>query len=691
MNTYDDKHIKNIALVGAPQSGMTTLAEAMQFEAGEINRIGTIEDGNTVSDYHEIEKEKGFSVYTTPLHLEWKDYKINILDAPGAEDFISEALKSIRIAETSVLVINAQKGVEVTTEVLWRYIDKMRKSTILAVNQLDHPQADWDETLNSMRSLFGNRMLPMQFPVSVGPDFHEIVDALTMTLYRFSSEGGKPEKQDIPEQFRERAEEMHREIVEAAAANKEELLEQYFEKGTLSEEELKEGLKLGMMNHELFPVFCLSAKLDMGSGRLMGFIDYAAPSASEIPPYHNSKENTSVFIYKTAYEPNLGRVNYFKVLSGKLKAGDKLKNQSIPGNPTEVFGQLYMMDGKKRTAVEQMNTGDLGAVLKLKETEHDQTLSVDGKAELYPATIYPEDQMIKAVVVDESTDVEKVAAALRRLEEQDPSFRYSYDTENQQMLVGCQGELHLDVNRWILKNEYGLDVTFEAAKIAYRESITRSAMGSYRHKKQSGGAGQFAEVKIRIEPWTEGMADPEGFPVRGKELTELPWGGKLEVINSIVGGVIDTRFIPSIQKGIIEAMEHGHLQESPIQDVRVIIFDGKMHPVDSNDMAFKTAGYHAFKLAMEDAKAILLEPVMEITITVPDSAMGDVMTEVQSRRGIILGMEPEGKFQKLMTHIPKAETEGLSSQLRSLTHGQAGFKTKFHSLRPAPGNYGVSK
>jgi len=682
MESYDEKHIKNIALVGASKSGMTTLAEAMHFEAGHINRLGTIEAGSTVSDYHEVEKVKGISVFSTPLHVDWRHYKINILDAPGVDDFIGEALNSIRIADTTVLLINAQKGVEVSTEYLWNSIDKMRKPVVLAVNQLDHPQASWSETMASMKELFGNRMLPLQFPVNTGQGFNQIVDALTMQCYRFKPEGGKPEKVPIPEEFAAQADEMHKEIVEAAAANKEELLDHYLEQGTLSEDELREGLKIGMINHELFPVFCLSAKQDMGSGRLMGFIDNVAPSPIETPKHYSSDGPTSVFIYKTAYEPNLGKVSHFKVVSGVLKSGDKLRNVSLDGYPEESMAQLYSMDGKTREPVDELRAGDLGAVLKIKVSEHNHTLSTDTNYEPVPPTEYPQDRISKAVVVENQNDQEKVAAALKRLQEEDPSFRYSFDSEQHQMLVGCQGEVQLDVNRWRLENEFNLHVDFEAPAIAYRETISRPTIGSYRHKKQSGGSGQFAEVKLRIEPWSEGAPMPEGYPIRGQELVDLPWGGKLEVVNAIVGGVIDTRFIPSIKKGVIEAMESGPLQGAKLQDVRITIFDGKMHPVDSNDMAFKMAAYNAFKKAVGDTKPILLEPVMEVILTVPDEALGGVMTEVQSRRGVVVGMETYGKNHRLETHIPKADTVGLSTQLRSLAHGQAGYKTSFLALKP---------
>ena len=679
MANYDDKHIKNIALLGASKAGMTTMAEAMHFEAGATTRLGSTDAGTTVSDYHEVEKTKGHSVYSTPLHVDWRHYKINMIDVPGIDDFVAETLRALRIADTAVIMINAQKGVEPNTENIWREADRLAKPTLFVINQMDHPQADWQESINSLRNVVGNRILPMQFPIGQGEGFHQIVDAVNMVMYDFGKEGGKPEKLPIPVEYKAQAEAMHQEIVEAAASNEESLMEAFFEQGTLSEDDLKQGLGIGMQRHEIFPVFCISAKLDMGTGRVMSFIDYIAPSPADLGM--DPTGDTKLFIYKTAYEPNLGKVSFFKVMQGVVNSGDRLYNANILGNPEEVLGQLYTMDGKQRHPVDDLRAGDLGAAIKLKHSEHNQTLAQSSDEDPLPEVSYPDDRITKAVEAVNQADEEKLAAALKRFEEEDPSFRYHFDSEQSQMLIGCQGEFQLETHRWVLEHEQGIQAEFKAPKIAYRESITRSANGYYRHKKQSGGSGQFAEVKIKIEPWYEGMPDPEGFPIRGTEVAELPWGGTLVVVNSIVGGVIDTRFLPSIQKGIIEAMTKGPVQEAPMRDIRVIVYDGKMHSVDSNDIAFKTAAFHAFREAVQDAKPTLLEPIMEVILTVPEDTMGDVINDVQSRRGIVLGMESEDHFHRLTAHIPQADMFGMSTQLRSITHGQAGFKSSFHGLK----------
>lgn len=676
---YDDKHIKNVALLGASKAGMTTLVEAMHFESGATNRRGTTEEGTTISDYHEVEKAKGHSIYSQILHVDWRHFKINTIDVPGIDDFVAEVNRALRIADTAVVLVNAQNGVEAHTETIWREADRIHKPTVFVVNQLDHPQANWADSLNSLVDLVGNRVVPVQFPVQTGADFHEIVDAINMVMYRFPAEGGKPEKLAIPEEYAERAQDLHQRIVEVAATNEEELMEKFFETGNLSEEDLQRGLRQAMQQHEFFPVFCTSARLNMGSGRLMSFIDYFTPSPADLGMDPNG--TTRLFVYKTAYEQNLGKVSYFKVMHGTVNSGDKLYAVGEAGTPLENMGQLYLMDGKNREAVQSLRAGDLGAAIKLKYAGHNDTLSSNENDGPLPAIEYPFDRIAKAVKAENPSDEEKLAAALKRMQEEDPSFRYSYDSEQGQMLIGCQGEFQLDTHRWVLENEFQLSADFSTPKVAYRETIARSASGFYRHKKQTGGAGQFGEVRLKVEPYFEGMPDPEGMPVRGREITELPWGGKLEVINSIVGGVIDARFIPSIQKGIIEAMEEGPIQQAPLRDVRVIVYDGKMHPVDSNDIAFKTAGFFAFRAAVADAKPQLLEPIMEVVLTMPEDSMGDVINEVQSRRGVVQNMISEGKLHKLIAHVPQANTFDLSTQLRSITHGQGSYRSSFQGLK----------
>jgi elongation factor G len=692
MKVYDDKHIKNIVLVGAHNSGKTTLAETMLFEAGLINRRGTVENNNTVSDYHELEHQRGASVFATPLHTEWRNYKINIIDTPGLDDYIGEILSSIRVADTIVTVVNARHGVEVGTEIIWNYIDKYNKPTLFVVNQIDHPSASYEDSLRDIRNLVGNNAALIQYPLKID-GAQCILDVLKMKVYKFPPEGGKPEKLPIPEDQKARADKLHNELVEKAAENDEELLELYFEKGTLSEDEMRRGIKAGMLHHELFPVFCVSALQDMGSGRLMGFIDNVAPAAGDLKAEQSlegeavqptTKAPTSLFIFKTLQQPNVGQVTFFKVKSGQVRVNDKLVNSRT--GEQETLNQLFIMDGKKRMPVNKLVVGDIGATLKLKDTETNDTLHAEG----HPVTIrpiaYPQPRTRKSVSAVNQHEEEKLTEALRKIHSQDPTVTLNYSSELKQQILGCQGELHLANIAWMLEHIYGVEATFEAPRIAYRETINRSSTSSYRHKKQSGGAGQFAQVHMKIEPWEEGMPEPEGFNLRGKEEVDLPWGGKLVFYNCIVGGVIDQRYLPSIRKGILEVMESGPLTGSYIRDIRVMVYDGKMHSVDSNDISFKIAGAHAFKEAFMNAGPKLLEPIHQLTVKVPEDMMGGVMTDLQSRRSIILGMDNKDHFQILKCATPEAELHGYSSSLRSLTQGKATFSSQFASYEVVPGN-----
>lgn len=690
MNVFDDKHIKNIVFVGAHNSGKTTLTETMLFEAGLINRRGTVENKTTVSDYHEIEQERGSSVFATPLHTEWRNYKINIIDTPGLDDFIGEILSSIRVADTVVTVLNAQHGVEVGTEIIWNYIDRYNKPTLFVVNQIDHPNADFEESFNSIKGLVGNNAVKVQYPLVVD-GAQCIVDVLKMKMYKFGPEGGKPEKMPIPQDQKELADRLHNELVEKAAEKDEELLELFFEKGTLSEDEMRQGIQTGMLNHELFPVFCVSALQDMGSGRLMGFIDNVAPAAADLKPEQSVEGKvverqttapTTLFVFKTVQMQNLGKVTFFKVESGVVRANDKLVNSR--NGETETLNQLFIMDGKNRSTVNKMVVGDIGATLKLKYTETNDTLHLENNPVTIRPVVYPEPRTQRSVSALQQNEEEKLTDALRKLHSQDPTVTMAYSNELKQQILGCQGELHLSTIDWMLEHIYGVKSVLEPPKIAYRETIKRSASANYRHKKQSGGAGQFAQVHLKISPWYEGMPEPEGFNIRGKEEIDLPWGGKLVFYNCIVGGVIDLRYLPSIRKGIMEVMESGPLTGSYIRDVRVMVYDGKMHTVDSNDISFKIAGAHAFRDAFLNAGPKLLEPIRELTIKVPEEMVGSIMTDLQSRRAIILGIESRDNYQILRSVIPQAELYDYSTNLRSLTQGKATFHSEFHAFEPVP-------
>lgn len=692
MKVYDDKHIKNVVFVGAHNSGKTTLAETMLFEAGLINRRGTVENNNTVSDYHELEHERGASVFATPLHTEWRNYKINIIDTPGLDDFAGEIISSIRVADTIVAVLNAQHGVEIGTEIIWNYIDNYQKPTIFVVNQIDHDNANWETSVRSIKELVGNNAVLIQYPMKLD-GAQCIVDVLKMKCYKFPPEGGKPEKLEIPEDQKDLAGELHNELVEKAAENDEELLELYVEKGSLNEDEMRKGIKAGMLNHELFPVFCVSALQDMGSGRLMGFIDNVAPAAADLKPEQTVEGDTlirkpeaptTLFVFKTLYQPSLGQVTFFKVKSGEVKANDRLENAR--NEETEVLNQLFIMDGKKREPVEKLSAGDIGATLKLKNTSTNDTLNSPGKKATIRPINYPQPRTRKAISAKNQNEEEKLNDALRKIHAQDPTVVVKYSKELKQNILGCQGELHLATIDWLLKNVYGVEAEFNPPKIAYRETIQRSSTASYRHKKQSGGAGQFGEVHLKIEPWYEGMPEPEGFNIRGKEEVDLPWGGKLVFYNCIVGGVIDQRYLPSIKKGILEVMESGPLTGSYIRDVRVMVFDGKMHSVDSNDISFKIAGAHAFKEAFLNAKPKILEPIQELTVKVPEEMVGNVMTDLQSRRSIIQGIDSIDHYQILKCTVPEAELFGYSTNLRSLTQGKATFSSAFSAFKAVPHN-----
>jgi elongation factor G len=692
MKVFDDKHIKNVVFVGAHHCGKTTLSETMLFEAGLLKRRGTVEDKNTVSDYHEIEQERGASIYATPMHTEWRNYKINIIDTPGLDDFIGEIISSIRVGDTVVNVINARQGVEVGTEIIWNYIDKYHRPTLFVINQIDHPDAKFDESFNNIKGLVGNNAVKIQYPYILD-GAQCIIDVLKMKCYKFGPEGGKPEKLEIPEDQKELADALHNELVEKAAENDEELMELYFDKGSLNEDEMRKGIKIGMMNHELFPVFCVSALNDMGTGRLMGFIDNVAPGASELKGEQSKEGNdivpskdapTSLFVFKTLYQPNLGQITFFKVKSGEVNANDKLTNSRA--DEVEIMNQLFIMDGKNREPVEKLTVGDIGATLKLKYTKTNDTL-YSGKE---PITIkeiqFPKPRITKRVTAVDKKDEEKLSEALKRIHSQDQTVIIKFSNETKEQLLGCQGELHLATIDWTLKNLYGVTAKYERPKIQYRETIQRSSSASYKHRKQSGGSGQFGEVHMKIEPWFEDMPEPEGFNLRGKEEIDLPWGGKLVFYNCIVGGVIDQRYLPSVMKGVLEVMEEGPLTGSFIRDVRVMVYDGKMHSVDSNDISFKIAGAHAFKEAFLNANPKLLEPTNELVVKVPEEMVGNVMTDLQSRRSLIQGFENLDNYQVLKCLTPAAELYGYSTDLRSLTQGKATFTSTFSSYELVPAN-----
>jgi elongation factor G len=692
MTSFDSSHVKNIVLLGHTGSGKTTLAECMLYEAGLTTRRGTIEEGNTTGDFYELERQRGNTIFTKLMHTQWRGYKINILDTPGYDDFAGEVLSALRVADTGVLVLNANFGVEVGADIIWEYTERFKTPMLLAVNKLDQDKADFDKTVAQAKEHFGHNVVVVQYPLNTGLGFNTIIDLLRMVCYHFPEEGGRPEKRPIPEEEKERAARLHLELIEAIAGNDECLMEKYFDKGELSEDEMRIGLKKAMIHHDLFPLFCLSAKRNMGSGRIMGFIDHVCPGPNEMPPQRTLSGSPlpcdpdgppCLFVYKTISEAHIGDMSLFKVFSGKIRAGMEMVNES--NGVTEKLNQLFVVEGSKRTPVAELSAGDIGATIKLKHTHVNNTLHARGKNIELPPIEWPSPLMHIAIEPAQKGDEEKLSLALHQLREEDPTVIVEVSQELNQTILHCQGELHLAVIKWKLEHiSRNLHIQFSKPRIPYRETIRKPVQSSYRHKKQSGGAGQFGEVFMQVEPWYEGMPDPRGLTVRGRDEFKLDWGGKLVFLNCIVGGAIDNRFLPSILKGVMEKMHEGPLTGSYVRDVRVIVYDGKMHPVDSNDISFRIAGLMAFKQAFQQADPQIMEPIYSVTVLGPDDQTGGIISDLQTRRGIIEGMDTEGHFTKIIARVPLAEMHDYSSTLRSLTQGRAKFRMKFQEYSAVP-------
>lgn len=701
MKSYLTNQIKNIVLLGNAGSGKTTLAETMMYEGKVIERRGSVEAKNTVSDYTEIEQVYLRSIYSSVLYTEFLDHKLNIIDAPGGDDFVGGVIPALRIANTSIMVINAQNGVEVGTEIQGRYLEKYAKPMMFFVNQLDSDKANWESTIDSIHQSFSKKAIVIQYPLNTGAGFDGFIDVLMMKYFTFKGDSGERTEHEIPAAEAERAAELHNNLVEAAAENDESLMEIFFEKGSLTEDEMRRGLRRGIANRDLFPIFCGSAKKDMGIKRLMEFIINVTPYPNQVPKPKasdgteiacDSDAPTSIFVFKTVHESHIGEVNYFKVISGKVTEGMDLTNMS--NDVKERFSQLFASAGKNRNKVTELYAGDIGCTVKLKNTKSNHTLNGPGADWTFAPIEFPEPKFRTAIKAKSESDEEKLGEILTRTHQQDPTVIVEYSKELKQTIVSGQGEHHLNILKWHLTNVYKIDVDFIAPKIPYRETITKVAVADYRHKKQSGGAGQFGEVHIVIEPHIEGTPDPSKFKVDGKEITlnvrgkeevKLDWGGKLVFYNCIVGGAIDARFLPAILKGIMEKMEEGPLTGSYARDIRVAVYDGKMHPVDSNEISFKLAGRNAFKIAFKNAGPKIMEPIYDVEVLVPSDKMGDVMSDLQNRRAIIMGMGSEKGFEKITARVPLSEMNKYSTTLSSITSGRATFGMKFANYEQVPG------
>ena len=687
---YDAKNIRNVVLLGHSGSGKTSFVECMLYEAKAIPRRGKIEDNNTTSDFTQIEQNRKSSIFSTLMHVDWKDCKINIIDTPGSDDFVGEVISALKVADTGVMLLNAKNGVEVGSELIWEYVQSFKTPTIFVVNQADHEKADFDATLDQAKSRFGDKVIAVQYPLSIGGAFC-IVDALRMIMYKFPADGGKPEKHPIPSGEMGRAEKMHQVLVEAAAENEEGLMEMFFENGTLTEEELTKGLTIALANQQIYPMFCASATKNMGSGRIMGFIHDVCPSPAErlAAPLSSggtltcdANGKTAVFVYKTMSEPNVGNVSYFKVYSGTLNTGDDLNNGDT--STVERINQMFTSEGKNRELVTTLKAGDLGVTVKLKNTHTNNTLNGKGSDVKIEEMHFPNPRIRVAVVPPSKNDVEKLARALHTMQEEDPTLIIEHSSELKQMILHGQGQVHLDMVKYRLEKVFGVNVNFMKPKIPYRETITKPTNHSYRHKKQSGGAGQFAEVHFRVEPYYDDMPAPSSLNVRSSEKEELPWGGKLVFLNCIVGGVVDTRFMSAIKKGIMQKMTEGPLTGSHVRDIRVSIYDGKMHDVDSNDMAFMTASSQCFREAFPLCAPQIMEPVYDLEVLCDSDMMGEVMGDLQTRRAVIMGMDSDGHYQKIKARIPLAELYDYSAALRAITQGRAKFSSQFADYQAVP-------
>ena len=700
MKVYQTSEIKNIALIGSAGSGKTTLAESMLYEAGIIKRRGSVEAKNTVSDYFPVEQEYGYSVFSTVFHVEWNNKKLNIIDCPGSDDFVGGAITALNVTDQAVVLINGQYGPEVGTQNNFRYTEKLKKPVIFLVNQLDSDKCDFDNIISTMQEIYGPKCVQIQYPISTGPGFNSLIDVLLMKKYSWKPEGGAPIIEDIPAEEMDKAMELHKALVEAAAENDEGLMEKFFEEETLTEDELREGIRKGLVTRSIFPVFCVCAGKDMGVRRLMEFLGNVVPFVSEMPKVHNTRGEevaadsdgpTSLYFFKTGMEPHIGEVSYFKVMSGKVKAGADLSNADRGSK--ERIAQIYACAGANRLPVDELCAGDIGCTVKLKDVKTGNALNAKDCEYRYDFIKYPNSKYSRSIKAVNEQEMEKLMAALTKMRQEDPTWVVEQSKELRQTIVHGQGEFHLRTLKWRLENNEKIQVKYGEPKIPYRETITKQARADYRHKKQSGGAGQFGEVHLIVEPYADGMPDPTVFKFGGQEFRmniksreeiDLEWGGKLVFLNSVVGGAIDTRFMPAILKGIMERMERGPLTGSYARDVRVIVYDGKMHPVDSNELSFMLAARNAFAAAFKEAGPKILEPIYDLEVYVPADFMGDVMSDLQGRRALIMGMDSEAGYQKLQAKIPLKELSNYSIALSSITGGRASFTTKFASYELVP-------
>ena len=700
MKNYSAKELKNIVLIGAPGAGKTTLAEAMAFEGKVIDRRGSIENNNTISDNTDIEHEYKRSIYSTTLFTEFMDRKLNIIDCPGSDDFCGSLFSAFKVGDVGVMVLNAQNGWEVGSELQSRYARILNKPLIGVINQLDGDKANYEATLEGIRANSSVKPVIVQYPVNQGAGFDSFIDVLMMKLYKFVDENGKREEHPIPESELERAQALNQELAEAAAVYDDALMELYFEKGSLTQDDIRAGLKLGVSKRDIMPIFCASGKRDIGTKRLMEFIINVAPGPLKAPAFltvegeellAEAEEPAVAFVFKSQIEQHIGEITYFRVVRGKVTEGMELVNART-GNK-EKISQLFAVAGKNRIKVTELSAGDIGCTVKLKGTRTNDTLAAPATPVTVEPIVFPEPRYRAAIKAKDQGDEEKLGKLLNDAKYEDPTILVEYSKELKQTIIQGQGEHHLNILKHRLSTENKMEIEYYAPKISYRETITKVAQADYRHKKQSGGSGQFGEVHMVIEPYYEGMPEPTKYKVNGQEIAvsvkgkeeyDLPWGGKLQYYNSIVGGAIDARFMPAILKGIMEKMDEGPLTGSYARDIRVVIYYGKMHPVDSNELSFKLAGRNAFKEAFRNAGPKIMEPIYNVEVLTPSEYMGAVMSDLQNRRAMIMGMESDKGFDRLNARVPLAELYRYSTSLSSLTSGAATYTMQFASYEQVP-------
>ncbi|MHB2149942.1 elongation factor G [Calditrichota bacterium LG25] len=671
MKVFQTDHIRNIGLGGHGSSGKTMLFEALLFNLKEINRIGSIEQGSTVSDYNPDEIERQISISASLGHGIWKDHKINIIDTPGYSDFFGEVVSAMRVVDTMFVVVSAASGVEVGTEMVWAEAAKQGVPRFIVINKLDRENIDFDNVVQGVIDSFGHQVVLAQFPVETGPNFDSVIDLFRMKMLKFAKDGsGNFSEEEIPAELKEKAEELYLKLVEAVAESDDTLMEKYFEAGELSEEEFKTGFKKAVANDAIFPIFCTAATANVGVKRLLDIIVNFCPAPNERGEVKTEDGTikvdpngpTAALVFKTISEQHMGELSFFKVFSGKLKTGEDVINTR--DGHTERIGQMFILNGKNKKSVDELQAGDIGAVVKLKNTHTSDTLCAKGHNIKFPKIDFPEPVIRTAIKPKAKGDEEKISNGLHLLHEEDPTFLYHQDPELHQTIVSGQGELHLQIILKRLHQKFNVEVEEEEPKIPYRETIRKTATAQGKFKKQTGGRGQYGDCHLRLEP--------------------MERGGKFEFLDEIVGGVIPGKFIPAVEKGVIETMEKGVLAGYPVVDVRVAVYDGSYHTVDSSEMAFKVAASMAFKKAFLDANPVLLEPIYNIEVRVPDEYMGDVMGDISSRRGRIMGMDRDGRFQVIKAQVPLAELYRYSTTLRSLTQGRGIHKRSFSHYEEVP-------